>query len=143
MVYLVVYPCLSGAVLSSGFHLAMSDMVMEMKRKRALDGRSDEPSLAGLFMGMNALLCKPMESLLPMVAANVLEQHGNSRESLFNLLVIPPLVFSTLQLLSWSSFDLTPTRTAKMRDELDKMLPRFAQRSSSEMTIMEGVSFRE
>jgi hypothetical protein len=37
---------------------------MEMKRKHAMEGRYDEPSLAGLFMGANALVCKPMKSIL-------------------------------------------------------------------------------
>jgi Na+/melibiose symporter-like transporter len=92
--FLCVYPVLTGAVLSAGFHLAMSDMVMEMKRKHAMEGRYDEPSLAGLFMGANALVCKPMESILPILTATVLNRgdESNQKQNLFYLLVLPPLV---------------------------------------------------
>ena len=108
----------------------MSDMVLEMKRKHALDGRFDEPSLAGLFMGANALLCKPMESVLPIVAAFFLEetdfsnneQSEDARMVLFYLLVVPPLVFSWLQLLSWRKYNLFPERTDRMREELNRLL---------------------
>lgn len=57
MIFLMVYCVSTRAVQSAGFHLAMADMVLEMKRKHANDGRYDEPSVAGLFMGANALLC--------------------------------------------------------------------------------------
>jgi Na+/melibiose symporter-like transporter len=121
--FLCVYPVLTGAVLSAGFHLAMSDMVMEMKRKHATEGRYDEPSLAGLFMGANALVCKPMQSILPILTATVLNSgdESNQKQNLFYLLVLPPLVCSCLQLLAWRRFDLTPKRTVKMRDELKKL----------------------
>jgi len=128
--FLLIYTVLTGAVHSAGFHLAMSDMVLEMKRKHAIDGRFDEPSLAGLFMGANALLCKPMESLLPIVAAFFLEttdfssneQSEDARWVLFYLLVVPPLLFSCLQLLSWRTYNLYPERTDRMREELDILL---------------------
>ena len=55
--FLMVYSISTRAVQSAGFHLAMADMVLETKRKHARDGRYDEPSVAGLFMGANALLC--------------------------------------------------------------------------------------
>jgi Na+/melibiose symporter-like transporter len=121
--FLCIYPVLTGAVLSAGFHLAMSDMVMEMKRKHAMEGRYDEPSLAGLFMGANALACKPMESILPILTATVLNRgdESNQKQNLFYILVLPPLVCSCLQLLAWRRFDLTPKRTVKMRDELKKL----------------------
>jgi hypothetical protein len=121
--FLCVYPVLTGAVLSAGFHLAMSDMVMEMKRKHAIEGRFDEPSLAGLFMGANALVCKPMQSILPILTATVLNRgdESNQKQNLFYLLVLPPLICSCLQLLAWRRFDLTPKRTVKMRDELKKL----------------------
>jgi Na+/melibiose symporter-like transporter len=57
LIFLMVYSVSTRAVQSAGFHLAMADMVLEMKRKHASDGRYDEPSVAGLFMGANALLC--------------------------------------------------------------------------------------
>jgi hypothetical protein len=121
--FLLIYPVLTGAVQSAGFHLAMSDMVMELKRKHAMEGRYDEPSLAGLFMGANALMCKPMESILPILTATVLHRGENDKQKqhLFYLLAVPPLVCSCLQLLAWSRFDLTPKRTVKMRDELKKL----------------------
>lgn len=56
-VFLMVYSISTRAVQAAGFHLAMADMVLEMKRKHTRNGRYDEPSVAGLFMGANALLC--------------------------------------------------------------------------------------
>ena len=120
---------MTGAVQSAGFHLAMSDMVLEMKRKHAVEGRFDEPSLAGLFMGANALLCKPMESVLPIVAAYFLgktdfstnEQSADAQWVLFYLLVVPPLLFSCLQLLSWRKYTLHPERMDSMREELEEL----------------------
>ena len=128
--FLFVYSVMTGAVQSAGFHLAMSDMVLEMKRNHAMEGRLDEPSLAGLFMGANALLCKPMTSVLPIVAAFFLdetdftsnEQSEGAQWVLFYLLVVPPLVFSCLQLLSWRKYNLNTQRMNRMRVELDKLL---------------------
>lgn len=124
--FLFVYAVMTGAVQSSGFHLAMSDMVLEMKRNHAMEGRADEPSLAGLFIGANALLCKPMTSVLPIVAAYFLhetdftsnEQSESAQWVLFYLLVVPPLVFSCLQLVSWRNYNLNTTRMNRMRAEL-------------------------
>jgi Na+/melibiose symporter-like transporter len=126
--FLVIYKVTTGAVQSAGFHLAMSDMVLEMKRKHADEERFDE-SYAGLFMGANALLCKPMESFLPIVAAYFLGDtdfssenfSDQSRQVLFHLLVVPPAAFSCLQLLSWSRYTLHPERTEKMRGELQRL----------------------
>ena len=111
--------------MSAGFHLAMSDMVLEMKYKHAIDQRYDEPSLAGMFMGANALLCKPAQSLLPVFAAVFLDdtefQTEKKSESaewvLFYLLVMPPLFFSGLHILSWSHYTLLPGKADKMRGE--------------------------
>jgi hypothetical protein len=103
----------------------MSDMVLEMKKMHALEGRYDEPSLAGLFMGVNALFCKPAESFLPVVAGNMLdtldltsEGDENVQRVLFKLLVIPPLVFSIVEWMSWERFTLTPAETSQMREDL-------------------------
>lgn len=65
-------------------------------------------------------LQKPVESIFPMIAASVMESDGASRQSLFNLLVLPPMACSVLQLIAWTSFDLTPRRTAAMRRELQE-----------------------
>ena len=129
IVFLLLYTVGTGAVLSAGFHLAMSDMVLEMKHKHATQNRFDEPSVAGLFMGANALLCKPMESFLPIVAAVVLDETHFQDESksekaqwvLFYLMVGPPIAFSGLQMLSWSQYNLSPSRTSMMRDELKRL----------------------
>jgi len=142
LLFIIIYPVITGAVQSSCFHLAQADMVLEMKRKHALEGRHKEPSLAGLFLGANALLCKPVESFLPITAATVLQRHANSiaggaedddggaidsssmkHQSLFYLLVLPPLICSCFQLLAIRRFNLTSARTAKMREEL-KLLRR-------------------
>jgi Na+/melibiose symporter-like transporter len=129
LAFLIVYNVSTGAVQSAGFHLAMSDMVLEMKYKHASDQRMDEPSLAGMFMGANALLCKPMESVLPVVAALVLDDtqfqaeknSESARWGLFYLLVLPPLFFSGLQILSWSYYTLIPSKTEKLRGELRRL----------------------
>jgi hypothetical protein len=134
--FLCTYPVVTGAVMSAGFHLAMSDMVLESKRKHALEGRHDAPSLAGIFMGANALVCKPMESLLPVITATVLHRSKEyeSKKNLFYLLVLPPLFCSCLQLLSWSRFDLHSKLTDKMRDELKKL----HSRSESDIELVVG-----
>lgn len=121
IVFLVVYSVLTGAVQSSGFHLAMSDMVTEMKLDHAKQGRFDV-SFAAMFMGVNALFCKPMESFLPIIAGNVLQDEGDSKHDLFRLLVLPPLCFSVFQLFAWSYFDLTPKRMKTIRRELESLV---------------------
>lgn len=124
--FLVIHSVMTGAVLDAGFHLAMSDMVLEMKTKHALEQRFGEPSLAGLFMGANALLCKPMDAFLPIVAAYLLREtdlseaglSDRTRWMLFYLLLVPPFVFSSLQIFSWRRYNLNPERTKSMREEL-------------------------
>jgi hypothetical protein len=134
LVFLILYPVITGAVQSAGFHLAQADMVLEMKRNHALQGRYDEPSLAALFMGANALFCKPAESILPITSATVLDSvtpgtdgSGSSqyRDRLLYLLLVPPLVCSIFQLLVWRYYDLTPYKTSWLRDELKKLRPSF------------------
>ena len=126
--FLIIYPAITSAVATAGFHLVMSDMVLEMKKMHLVQGRKDEASLAALFMGVNALFCKPAESILPVVAANMLDtldltSDGNEdvQRVLFKLLIIPPLVFSFLEWISWRKFTLTPASTSRMREELRKV----------------------
>jgi hypothetical protein len=128
LAFLIVYPIVTGAVQSAGFHLAQADMVLEMKRNHALEGRYDEPSLAALFMGANALFCKPAESILPITAAAVLDNVSPDGEGaklycdrLLYLLAVPPLVCSIVQLVVWRYYDLTPYKTSRLRDELKKL----------------------
>ena len=66
------------------------------------------------------LVQKPVESMLPMIAANVMEYYGETRQSLFYLLVLPPMACSVLQMIAWTSFDLTPHRVSVMRRELQE-----------------------
>lgn len=61
-----------------------------------------------------------MESILPMIAADVMEYNGSSRQSLFCLLVLPPMACAVIQVIAWTSFDLTPRRVAIMRRELQE-----------------------
>ena len=96
----------------------MADMVLEMKRMHASEDRMVEPSLAGLFMGTNALFCKPAQSALPVIAATVMEHSSSNDRSLFYLLVLPPLFCSVIQVIAWRRFSLTPSITASMRSEL-------------------------
>lgn len=128
MVYMAMTNILSSAIASTGFGLAMSDMVLEMKHSHTTQGRLDAPSLAGMFMGVNALFCKPMESVLPMLTAYFLSgtdfENSNSaatRLVLFRLLVFPPMVCSFLQFLVWSQYSLVPERTQQMRQELQSL----------------------
>lgn len=120
--FLIFYPVLTSSLQSAGFSLAMADMVMDMKHMHATDGRYDEPSLAGLFMGNNALLCKPMESVLPIIAAQAMSNEANAQRNLFYILILPPLIYSCLQLLSWKNYSLGPQRVAEMRQELKTLL---------------------
>ncbi len=128
ILFLILYPAITAAVANAGFHLAMSDMVLEMKKRHAIEGRHDEASLAALFMGVNALFCKPAESILPVVAANMLDKLDMTSDGsedvqrvLFKLLIIPPLIFSFFEWVSWSRFTLTPDATNQMRDVLRRI----------------------
>jgi hypothetical protein len=130
--FLIVYPVLLSSIQSAGFALAMADMVLEMKFKHAVSNRWDEPSLVGLFMGANALMCKPMESLLPIVAAQAMMSANAAQvqRNLFYVLVLPPLLFSGLQLLAWKNYDLSILRTNQLRKELQSLVKKQAKLSS-------------
>ena len=102
---------------------------------QAKEGRWHEPSLAAMYIGMNALFCKPAESFLPIVAAHMLSKlnlqyEGNHQvqSALFKVLVIPPLMFSIAEWMSWRRYTLTPQKTNQMREEL-KGLPTTGQHS--------------
>lgn len=128
---------LSNAMAGAGFGLAMCDMVLEMKHSHSVvQQRKNPPSLAGLFMGVNALFCKPAESILPIIAASFLgDGYNNDEDSdfdnessgiasaesklvLYRLLVLPPLVCSVLQLAVWSRYSLYPKKAEQLRTEL-------------------------
>ncbi len=128
---------LSNAMAGAGFGLAMCDMVLEMKHSHIVtQGRINPPSLAGLFMGVNALFCKPAESILPIIAASFLGDSYNedtdgddgssisasdeAKVVLYRLLVLPPLVCAVLQLCWWSRYSLVPEKTARLRAELEE-----------------------
>ena len=136
-IFFVVDLVLSSAMQSSGFYLAMGDLVAEMKVDQIKVGRFNEPSLAGLFMGANALLCKPATAFLPQIAAWSLAKVGFSNDAnaitssseviagndkvrsiLFYLLVLPSFVFSIIQIIAWSKFDLDEYRAREVKTEL-------------------------
>jgi len=151
--YLVVYNTLAGAVLGAGFGLAMADMVLEMKVQQKRQRRSNEASLAGLFMGMNALFAKPMESFLPFIAGRALgsysdfehqESTGSSSSSstatmqvLYYLLILPPIVFGLVQLIAWRNYDLTPPKVKLLKEEL-KELERVEQKAMTGLNTGAG-----
>jgi Na+/melibiose symporter-like transporter len=141
---------LMNGMASSGFGLAMCDMVLEMKHKHLIvENRINAPSLAGMFMGVNALFCKPAESILPIITASFLSI-GNSNNNnnstiseggdnddndagdigedkddydkliLYRLLVFPPLICSMLQLIVWSKYSLVPKKTQKLRNDMEQ-----------------------
>jgi ABC-type transport system involved in cytochrome c biogenesis permease component len=136
--FLLIQPVLLGAVGGAGFGLAMADMVLEMKCQHAAQGRINEPSLAGMFMGVNALFCKPTESILPIVTATLLgsttdftstttiisnnsgTKSTTTQTVLYRLLVLPPLICSILQYYVWSKYNLHPQRTQMLRKQLEK-----------------------
>jgi len=143
-VFLFLSIVLSNAMAGAGFGLAMCDMVLEMKHSHIVtQGRINPPSLAGLFMGVNALFCKPAESILPIIAASFLGDSYNNEDDndagdgdgdesssvsasdeakivLYRLLVLPPLVCAVLQLCWWSRYSLVPEKTARLRAELEE-----------------------
>ena len=145
LLFLVIFSVLSNAMAGAGFGLAMSDMVLEMKHSQTLQGRFDAPSLAGMFMGVNALFCKPTESILPIVTATMLGgtdyENTNSaatRLVLFRLLVFPPLVCSAFQFLVWSRYSLVPERTQQMRIELQSLRDKQNNKPSGGLDTSEG-----
>jgi hypothetical protein len=81
--FLIVYPTLTGSVLSAGFGLGIADMVMDMKYQHSSSGRLDELSLACMFMAANALFCKPIDSVLPIIAAQLMKYETNVQSKLF------------------------------------------------------------
>jgi len=133
---------LSNAMAGAGFGLAMCDMVLEMKHSHSVtQGRINPPSLAGLFMGVNALFCKPAESVLPIIAATFLgDGYGEDNDDasteakvvLYRLLVLPPLVCSVLQLAWWSRYSLVPEKAARLRAELEDHEQKQKQRQENE-----------
>ena len=151
--FLALCSVLSNAMAGAGFGLAMSDMVLEMKYSQALQGRVDAASLAGMFMGVNALFCKPAESILPILTASLLSgtdyENNNSaatRLVLYRLLVLPYMICSFLQFLVWSRYSLVPERTQQMRVELQSLKEKGKLTDGSsaiEMNSLDGDPLKE
>ena len=119
----LLFPILTGAVHGAGFQLAMADMSLEFHHAYTSDRRFDEPSLAGLLVGVNALICKPTAYLFAVAATKILTSRPpDSKVNAFHIFVITPLFCSCLQALIWKYYDLTPKRTAAMREELHRQL---------------------
>lgn len=120
--YLIVYAVGSEALRAAGFYLVMSDLVLELKQSHAQQGRLNEPSLAGLLLGAATLVCKPIQSLLPVLAATLLDKYpDNPRQVLYYLLVLPPCICCVFQLWVWRRYDLHPQRTHELRVELQEI----------------------
>jgi hypothetical protein len=101
------------AVHSAGFQLAMADLSLEMHYRQVLEGRTDDPSLAGVLIGANAVVCKPVAYLVSMLVT-----YMQSSPHSYYLLTLVPFLGSAFQLWFWNRYDLTPRRTAAMREEL-------------------------
>jgi hypothetical protein len=73
-----------------------------------------------------------MESLLPIVAAQAMMSANAAQvqRNLFYVLVLPPLLFSGLQLLAWKNYDLSILRTNQLRKELQSLVKKQAKLSS-------------
>lgn len=139
LVFLVVYAVGSEALRASAFYLVMSDLVLELKQSYTQQGRMNEPSLAGLLLGATTLVCKPMQSLLPILAATLLDAYPQQpREVLFYLLVLPPWICSMLQLWVWMKYDLHPHRTYELKEELQEI--HFFQQQQQEQQLNASVS---
>jgi hypothetical protein len=121
--FVFVYPVVTSAVLSAGFALAMADMVLDMKVGLHRQRRINVPSMAALFMGANALFCKPAESVLPIIAARSLSSASDryDHSALFNVLVWPPFVFSIVQWLCFRNYSLTKCRVVELQNELKSL----------------------
>ena len=119
--FLVIYSVGLEAIRVAAFYLVMSDLVLELKQPHAQQGRLNGPSLAGLLLGATTLFCKPMQSILPICAATLLDRYPqHPREVLYYLLVVPPFICSVLQLWVWWDYDLHPKRTHELRVELQE-----------------------
>ena len=138
--FLVINQIATAAVQTSCFYLCMADLTMFLKYKQAKQGHMDD-SFAGLIFGINAVFCKPVIALIPIVAAWSLARVGFStgthtrffkiykdtpdevevRQVLFHLLVIPPLVLSSMQLLIWRYYSLASARAEEVRLELKRL----------------------
>jgi small-conductance mechanosensitive channel len=115
--FVFIYPVVTSAVLSAGFALAMADMVLDMKVGLVRQRRNNVPSMAALFMGANALFCKPAESVLPIIAARSFTD-GDDHSALFNVMVWPPFVFSIFQWLFFRNYSLSKCRVLELQNEL-------------------------
>ena len=138
--FLVINQIATAAVQTSCFYLCMADLTMFLKYKQAKQGHMDD-SFAGLIFGINAVFCKPVIALIPIVAAWSLARVGFNtgthtrffkiykdtpdevevRQVLFHLLVIPPLVLSSIQLLIWRYYSLASARAEEVRLELKRL----------------------
>lgn len=112
------------SVPSIGFNIVISNLNEELQFTQIVNQGFVNPSVAGMFMGVNAVFCKPMDSLLPILAANMLKSAGistdvaagkqneveisseNNSDVFFQLLVFPPLILGIIQLLSWNMYSL-------------------------------------
>ncbi|CAK4463872.1 unnamed protein product [Aphanomyces euteiches] len=107
----------------------MSHMNKELTLQRYRAHRFNDPSAAGMFMGLNAVFCKPMDSFLPIVAAKWLDNAGFHTDemsysvqiALFHLLVVPPLVMGAFQYWSWSRYTLNQTTLKRIQAEIDEL----------------------
>ena len=138
--FLVVNQIATAAVQTSCFYLVMADLTMLLKYKQAKQGHMDD-SFAGLIFGMNAIFCKIALMPLSIVAAWSLARVGFStgthtrffkihknnsdevevRQVLYHLLVIPPLLMSSVQLLIWRFYNLASARAEEVRLELKRL----------------------
>ena len=138
--FLVVNQIATAAVQTSCFYLVMADLTMFLKYKQAKQGHMDD-SFAGLIFGINAIFCKIALMPLSIVAAWSLARVGFStgthtrffkihknnsdevevRQVLYRLLVIPPLLMSSVQLLIWRFYNLASARAEEVRLELKRL----------------------
>ena len=91
-------------------------------------------------MGANAVFCKPMDAVLPILAAQAMSGDEQSvQNNLFYVLILPPLVYSCLQLVSWKRYTLVPDRVKTMRRELKALLQMRSSTTASSATLFGDV----
>ncbi|OQS02038.1 hypothetical protein THRCLA_05558 [Thraustotheca clavata] len=126
LVFFFIFNMIVTELPTGGFPIAMGNMHKELSLRRLQTGRGIITSSSGMFMGLNAVFCKPMDSLLPILAATQLDaahfqQNKNSsmvQSAMLHLLLLPPFLFSIVQLYSWYHYTLDTEKLATIENAL-------------------------
>ncbi|OQR82998.1 hypothetical protein ACHHYP_15208 [Achlya hypogyna] len=128
LVTFLIFNAIATELPTGGFPIAMSNMHKELSLHRLHTGRGLVPSSSAMFMGLNAVFCKPMDSLLPILAATQLDAAGYQTDkssprvadTMVHLLLFPPLLLSGIQLWSWRRYTLNADKLATIEVALHR-----------------------